>query len=463
MAKWGYAKKPLYVLSAVALVDQVDTSILRGVLSFIKDDFALSDLEVGLLGFAFVFVNAIATIPAGWFADRHSRTRMIGWTLVSWSGLSVLSALAVNFPSMFAARAALGIGQAIDDPCSTSLLTDYYPPSVRGRVFSFQQISVFLGGGIGIGLGALIATHLGWRWSFAIVGVPGSLIAFLCFRLREPRRGEGDEAGVRASAAAASVAPVEPTAGLAPGAVTDGGATAGMSFREFWTEARTSLVAELKMIFGIRTMRYVLVGVGILLFTVSGVGYWLTLYHERYSGMSAAEAAGVTAGTLAIAGIIGTIYGGSAADRVYGSGPAGRIRLVSNAILACGVLFLISLAQPIVPLRIALQFLGVLAISMAFPALRASMMDVVPAENRGVSASAFALTSTVFGTALAPPLIGLLSDLIDSLVGAFYLVTPPILLGSLILRRAQHTIAEDAQAIITKMIERQQAATSTPS
>lgn len=460
MAKWGYAKKPLYVLSAVALIDQIDVSILRGVLPLLEDEFDLSDFQLGLLGFAFVFVNAIATIPAGWFADRHSRTRIIGWTLLSWSGLSALSAIAVNFPTLFAARAALGIGQAVDDPCSTSLLTDYYPPNIRGRVFSFQQISVFLGGGLGLALGALVGEQLGWRWAFALVGMPGSLIAVFCFRLREPRRGEGDEAGINAAVAAASVAPIEPDQGLAPAAAADGGETKGMSLGEFWREARTSLVSEMKMIFQIRTMRYILIGVGILLFTVSGVGYWLTVYHDRYSDMSYTQAAGVTAVTLAVAGIIGTLYGGRAADRVYGAGPSGRIRLVSNAIFACAVLFLISFLQPIVPVRVGLQFLGVLAISMAFPALRASMMDVVPAESRGVSASAFALTSTVFGTALAPPLIGLLSDAIDSLVGAFYIVTPPIIVGSLILRRAQHTIVEDAQAIITKMIERQQAANS---
>lgn len=463
MAKWGYAKKPLYVLSAVALIDQIDVSILRGVLPQLEKEFGLSDFQLGLLGFAFVFVNAIATIPAGWFADRYSRTKIIGWTLLSWSGLSALSAAAVNFPSLFAARAALGIGQAVDDPCSTSLLTDYYPPNLRGRVFSFQQISVFLGGGLGLALGAFVGEQLGWRWAFLIVGMPGSVVAYFCFRLREPRRGEGDEAGIRARVAAespASVAPIEPDQGLSPEIAAppaEEGAAAGMSLKEFWAEARTSLVAEMKMIFGIRTMRYILVGVGILLFTVSGVGYWLTVYHDRYSGMTPTQAAGLTAVTLAIAGIIGTIYGGRVADSVYGAGPAGRIRLVSNAIFACAVLFLASFMVPIVPLRIALQFLGVLAISMAFPALRASMMDVVPAESRGVSASAFALTSTVFGTALAPPLLGLISDSIDSLVGAFYIVTPPIIIGSLILRRAQHTIVEDAQAIITKMMERQQA------
>ena len=87
----------------------------------------------------------------------------------------------------------------------------------------------------------------------------------------------------------------------------------------------------------------------------------------------------------------------------------------------------------------------------AIPALRASMLDVLPAESRGVGSSALALMSTVFGTALAPPLVGLLSDL-TSLVAAFYIVLPPIIIGELFLLRARHTIAEDAEAIIAAIL-----------
>jgi len=440
----GYAKKPLVVLALVAFVDQVDTNILRGVLPLLRDDFDLSDLQLGALGFAFVFVNAIATIPAGWVADRYKRTRIVGWTLLSWSGLSALSAIAINYPTLFLARAALGIGQAVDDPSSTSLLTDYYPAKVRGRVFSAQQVSVFLGGGIGLGLGGFVGAELGWRWAFALVGMPGSVIALLCFALREPRRGESE-----AHAAGLDMGTVTP--------IDADQSAARMSAREFMAEARRSLVEELKFIFSIRTMRYVLVGVGTLLFTVSGVGYWMSIYHDRYSDMTVTQATGVTAVVFAVAGIIGTFWGGRLADRVYGTGPQGRINLVATAIMICAALFLASFVMPIVAVRVVMQFVGVISISSAFPALRASMMDVVPAENRGVSASAFALTSTVFGTALAPPLVGLLSDLTGSLVAAFYIVTPPVFVGSVILLRARKTIAEDVQAILTSMMDRQQA------
>ena len=171
----GRSARPLVLLSAVTLVDQVDTSILRGVLPLIQDDFDLADWQLGALGFAFVFVNALAGIPAGWVADRVRRTRLIGWTLLSWSALSVLSAISRSFGQLFVARATLGFGQAIDDPASTSLLADTYPAQVRGRVFSVQQVTSFVGAGIGIGLGGVVGGAFGWQWAFALVGMPGSL------------------------------------------------------------------------------------------------------------------------------------------------------------------------------------------------------------------------------------------------------------------------------------------------
>lgn len=424
------------VLALVNLIDQIDTSILRGVVPYIQDDFELSDAAVGLLGSAFVLVNALATIPAGWVADRYRRTTIVGFTLLSWSALSALSAGARSYPQLLAARASLGIGQAVDDPASTSLLADYYPADVRGRAFSLQQVMVFLGLGLGIGLGGLVGGTLGWRWAFVIVGMPGSFIAVLCFRLREPRRGEADGRGEAA-------------------AREDGAVGGARSPGAFLAEAGRSLVAEMRMIFGIRTMRYVLIGVATLLFTVSGVGFWLSSYHDRYSGFTEGEGAAVSALVLAVGGIAGTLWGGARADRAYGGGYAGRILLVSNAIIACALGFLASFLVPWVPLRLALQLAGVFAIASAFPGLRAAMMDVTPVDSRGVSASAFALASTVFGTALAPYLVGALSDATGSLVGAFYLVTPPVLVGSLILRRAQHTITEDAGAILAAVLASQ--------
>jgi MFS family permease len=438
---------PLWTMAAVSLVDQIDVSVARGVLPVLEDEWHLSDTELGLITSVFVVVSTVATIPAGWVADHYRRTRVIGWTLLSWSGLILLSATAINYVHLLFARAAMGIGQAVDDPASTSYLGDSYPARMRGRVFSAQQVSFFLGGGIGLALGGWIGETFGWRWAFAVVGVPGAVVALAVFRLREPRRGEAELPATMTWDEIAALPPRE----------FDGVSGAeGLSMGQFARLAWTELVSQLRMIFGIRTMRYVLVGVAALLFTVAGISTWLPIYHERYSDMSVTRATAVVGIVLGIGGLIGTIGGGMFSDRHHHRWKGGRVVIVVWSAVLCAVLFMISFAVGSVGVRIALQFLGVVAAAGAAPGLRAAMTDVVPPDSRGVGASAMALTTSVFGTALAPVLVGGVSSLTGSLVAAFYLTFPPVILGLMLLLRARHTLEDDARAIVTAIVEENQ-------
>jgi MFS family permease len=438
---------PLVVMALVNLVDQIDVSVARGVLPILEDEWALSDTELGLILSVFIIVSSIATIPAGWVADHYRRTRVIGWTLLSWSGLIMLSATAVNYVNLLVARAAMGIGQAVDDPASTSFLGDSYPSRMRARVFSLQQVSLFLGGGIGLALGGAVGNAVGWRWAFAVVAVPGALVAAAAFRLREPRRGEAELPGSMTWNEIAALPPRQ--------AVRSSGAE-GLSVRQFARLALTELASELRMIFGIRTMRYVLVGVAALLFTVQGVTTWLAVYHDRYSGMTEARATIVTGALVALGGVVGTFAGGTFSDRFHQRWKGGRIVIVVWSSVVGALVFMLSLVAEPVGLRLALQFFAILAAAGAAPGLRASMLDVVPSESRGVGASAMALATAVFGSALAPVLVGGVSSLTGSLVTAFYLTFTPVIFGLMLLLRARHTLDDDARAIVTAMFEEQQ-------
>ncbi len=438
---------PLGVMALVSLIDQVDVSVARGILPILQDEWHLSDTQVGLTTSVFVFISAIATIPAGYVADRIRRTKVVGWTLMSWSGLILLSAGAVNYGTFLGARALMGIGQAVDDPASTSYLADSYPSRMRARVFSWQQSSFFIGAAIGLGIAATVGNAFGWRWALASVSIPGAVVAIAVFRLREPRRGEAE---------LPESMTWEEIAALPPRQADTAHGTEGMTIRQFLRIAATELWAEMRMIFGIRTMRYVLVGVAALLFTTAAIGTWLPFYYERYADMTEAQAVGITAGVLGLGGLIGTIFGGRMSDRHHHRWKGGRIVLVVWSATICAVLFMVSFAIPVVGVRILLQFLGVLAAAGAAPGLRAAMADVVPAESRGVGASAMALATAVFGNALAPSLVGWISDLTGSLLAAFYIVFPPVLFGLLFLYRARHTLEDDAQAIVIAIYEENQ-------
>src|SRR5438477_6789867 len=288
---------PMWVLGFVLAVDSADQSILRGVQPFIKEAFHISDAQVGLLASAFVFLNAITTIPAGYLADRLTRTRVIGFTIIVWSGITALTGACVSFLQILGVRAALGFGLGITEPSSNSLLTDYYPAQQRGKAFSIQQQMLFVGFGLGLGLGGFIGQHFGWRWAFVLVGAPGVLTSLLVFRLKEPKRGHGD----RLSLGLDTTHDFE---------MEDRGRLFDHGVRTFAVDMVRGLRDDLKTIISIPTMRYVLVGVGVLLFSVTGVGFWLPVYLERFAHMSVQQATGAVGGMVIVGGISGTYVGG---------------------------------------------------------------------------------------------------------------------------------------------------------
>ena len=317
---------------------------------------------------------------------------------------------------------------------------------MRARVFSWQQVSFFVGGGLGLAIGGVVgATSAGGGPSPSSAS-PASSSPSPSSALREPR-GEADlpETMTWEQIEALPPAPVDTVKG-----------SEGLSFGQFLRIATKELISQLRMIFGIRTMRYVLVGVGALLFTVAGIGTWLAIYHERYSGMTAGEAVVLTGGILGIGGLIGTLGGGWFSDRFHSRWKGGRIVIVVWSGVFCAVLFMISFLVDPVWLRVTLEFIGIIAAGGAAPGLRAAMLDVIPAESRGVGASAMALTTALFGNALAPVLVGWISDVTGSLVVAFFIVFPPVIVGLLLLLRARHTLDDDARAIVTAIFEEQQ-------
>src|SRR3954453_14443669 len=176
----------MWVLGMVIMVDQIDQNVVRGVISQIQDDFHVNDAQIGVLLSAFVLVNGLVTVPAGYLADRWNRSRTIGHTVVGWSGITMITAAAQSFAGLLGLRALLGFGQAITEPSAASLLSDYYPTEERGKVFSNQQIMVFIGFGLGIALGGSIGSAFGWRAAFLFVGPPSIVVAGLAYTLKEP-------------------------------------------------------------------------------------------------------------------------------------------------------------------------------------------------------------------------------------------------------------------------------------
>ena len=437
---------PMWILGLVIMIDQVDQNIVRGAQNEIARDLSLSDTQVGLLLSCFVLVNGLISVPAGYLADRWHRTRTIGHTVIGWSGITALTAAAPNYAALIAIRSALGFGQAITEPSTASLLADYYPLEKRGKAFSVQQVLVFLGFGIGLAGGGAVSATLGWRWAFLIVGTPGVLIAFFVYRLREPHRGEADRLSMGLPAE-------DPNADHHHGLMDEGLGT-------FVKDLIAGLRADMRTILSIPTMRYALVGVSALLFSITAVGAALPPFYERNLGVKPGLAETYVGAILVLGGIPGVLLGGRVADRWGTKIKGARMAIPAYCVLAGQTVFVLSyLNLPLAP-TFLLQVLGAFIISLAVPSLRAGLSDAVPANLRGAGFGAFNLVSVILGQAAAGIIVFTLADIFgDNLRTALLLVSPPVFVGGLIFLRAKDHMDEDAakifQAIMTAMQEQQ--------
>jgi MFS family permease len=434
---------PMWMLGLVVLSDQIDVAILRGVLSHLKSDFGLTDPQLGVLTSAFLFVNGLVTVPAGYFADRWNRTRTVGHTMLVWSGFTAMTAAAPNYGSLVAVRSALGFGQAITEPAANSLLADYYPLQERGRAYSIQQVMGIVGTAIGLGLAGLVAGWLGWRWAFLIVGSPSIVVAFMVYRLREPRRGESDRRHV--------------------GIIDDTATTAEeqkipqQTLRKVLREMPGGLRADMKTIAAIPTMRYALAGVSVLLFVVTAISTWLPQFYERHHGVSDDAAPGLVGLLLVFGGIPGILLGGRMADRYVNRIRGGRVAVPAVCIASGNLLFMASYLHIPIQLVFGLQLVGIFVLTTAVPALRAGISDAIPAHLRGAGFGAFNLASVLGGQAAAPIILSLVSAAFDeNLRTAFIIVSFPVFLGAWILYRARDHLEQDTQRIFEAVLRAMQ-------
>jgi len=438
----------MWLLGLVIMIDQIDQNIVRGVVTPLQNDAHLhvTDLQIGLLLSCFVVVNGLVTVPAGYLADRWNRSRTIGHTIVGWSGLTALTAAAPNFPALLGVRSALGFGQAITEPSAASLLGDFYTQEKRGLAFSVQQCLFFVGFALGIGLGGVIGNALGWRAAFLIVGTPGVLIAFFVYKLREPARGEADR--IRAGGSLADEPDVEPEP------LFDNG------FRAFVRDLYDGLKADARTILGITTMRYALVGVASLLFTITAIAAALPQFYERQLGVPKGRAEALVALMVLLGGVPGVLLGGRFADRYTGKIRGARMAIPAYCLFIGNGLFALSYLNAPFGVAFPLEVVGFFVVCMAIPALRAGLTDAVPANLRGSGFGFFNLTSVVLGQGLA-------SLIVFPLAGAFHqnyriaflLMSPPVFIGAFILLRAREHLDADAakifEAIVTAMQEQQ--------
>lgn len=471
----------LFLVSSAQAMSLLDRQILSILAPAIRDDLGIGDAELGLLyGTVFSLFYALFSLPLGRLVDGWIRTRLLAICIAAWSFFAGLAAFATGFTLLAVSRLGVGIGEGATQPAANSIIFDEFPRERRGTAMAALGIATALGLGLSMTLGGVVAQwwdglfpnggapggFSGWQFAFLVAALPGFLLAWLIWRLKEPTRGQMD--GI--------VAPEDPHPFRASAAVL-GAVTPGANWFYLWSRnagARqwtinlVSLAAIVAVclfmmetlqafsprpdthIFGLsfnaHELQWFVVGFGafvilnlfqslkltdrptynvvtspsvLLLIVVAGLqtsinygvmGFTPSFLNRAY-GLSLAET-GLQFGLLAAAlGMIGPIVAGPVSDWLtVRMGGRGRVWLT---IFSLGVSPLAGIwtfsAESSTGFYLRFVVYSII-LTLWLPPLYSLLYDTVLPRMRGMTSSLFIIITTLLGLGMGPYFVGIVSD-----------------------------------------------------
>lgn len=372
----GKAYYAYVLLFLLYMFDYIDRQVVVSVFPFLKADWELTDLQCGMLVSAVYWSIVIFTLPVSILIDRWSRKNSIAIMAIFWSVASVACAFTRNFTQLFAARTAIGIGEAGYAPGGATLISTTFPKAKRALMLGIWNAAIPLGIAIGTALGAVIAERWGWRHAFGLVAIPGFFIALLFFRVKDYK-----------------------TVSLAD--------TLGQAESGAGDKVGVGTVA--RDILGNRTLLLIYMGFAASVFVTTSLSTWLPSYFQRTYHIPAGQA-GFMGGMVMLMSIIGAPLGGFLADLWMKKTPNGRPYFIALSSLITSIALFLSFAvlQGTVQ-YVMLIFAGITAVAFVSGAM-AIIQDV---SNPGLRATYFSLNVVIqnlLGSSLGPIVIGSISD-----------------------------------------------------
>jgi MFS family permease len=422
------ARTAFFILLGINILNYTDRSVLTavGVGTNIIKEFRLDDTQFGLLISSFLLAYGILTLPLGIWADRGVRKNIVAICVTVWSCATAIGGLTRNFIQLLLLRSILGVGEAGYAPASASMIGDYFPKEQRGRMLSLWSVGNLIGTALGLVGGGIIATHLGWRWAFYIVGIPGLIFALFIWRAVEPKRGAFDS--------------------------TDKGAN---EISAVHGSLGTDVFRVAKQLFHIPTY-WVLVTTFICSFFIVGAASaWIPIFLSRNFPLSDSQVNSIAGGALLGGSLVGTLVGGWLADFLQQRMQQGRMLVAAIAFLVGAPLIWLALSIHSLPYFIAIFILAIICLSLCLGPIQAVIQDITTPDIRSTAIGLALLLGHILGDASSPTLIGTLSDYFHSLRLALLVTAPTSLfLAGLACLIGLKTVAKDMEKMQAHLHEK---------
>ena len=370
----------LGVLTAVYISNIADRFVISTLIEPIKTDLHLSDTAIGFLtGTALAIFYTGMGIPLGLIADRVDRRKLIALSIALWSLMTAACGAANTFGQLMLARIGVGIGEAGGTPASQSMLSDLFPFSQRILATSIFALGAAAGSMLGSSLGGTVADAFGWRAAFLALAIPGVAVAVLTrFTLQEPTRSALDKSSPSDAA---------------------------------------SLSDTLRFIRTQRSLLHVLAAGTVVTYWSWGLLWWTPSFLIRVHAMTTAQAGGLLGTVNGIGGALGIVAGGLVTHHLASKDPRWQLWVVSIATLLGTVASIAFFAANTPSLMLLSLWLFVPVAYLNIPPLLSLTQSLALPRMRALACAILLFGANIANLALAPQLIGILSDLLSARSG----------------------------------------------
>lgn len=182
-------------------LDAMDVGLISFVMAALAVHWALTPTELSWIGSIGFVGMAIGAALGGLLADRIGRRQVFAATLLIYGLATGAAALSTGIAMLIVLRFIVGLGLGAELPVASTLVSEFAPRKIRGRVV------VILEGFWAVGwiMAALIGYFVvptsddGWRWALAVGLIPAAYALVIRFSLPESVRfleskGRHDEA-----------------------------------------------------------------------------------------------------------------------------------------------------------------------------------------------------------------------------------------------------------------------------
>jgi putative MFS transporter len=194
----------------------MDVGLISFVLAQLAVQWNATSLELSLIASSGFVGMAIGAALGGLLADRLGRRYVFAVTLLVYGLATGASALAGTVAVLIALRFVVGLGLGAELPVASTLVSEFAPPRIRGRIIVILESFWAVGWTAAAVIGYLVVplSADGWRWALVIGAAPA--LYSVVVRLGLPESVRFLEARGRFAEAESTVRRFEAAAGQVP-------------------------------------------------------------------------------------------------------------------------------------------------------------------------------------------------------------------------------------------------------